>query len=62
MRVEATRIVRNRDGEWVVKAYGEGGRRIPSADYFTTDADDAIVTAALMTETGRGEVSDQTGG
>ena len=39
---------RNEYGEWVVRAYDQGGNRWPEADYFTNDREDADDTAAAM--------------
>lgn len=39
---------KNEHGEWVVRAYDENGKRYPAADYFTTDRNDAVGTAAAM--------------
>ena len=36
---------RNEHGEWVVKAYDQNNKRIPGADYFTNDKNDAEKTA-----------------
>lgn len=48
MRIVRTTITR-KDGEYVVKAYGEDGKRYPAADYFTDDKADAESTARAMT-------------
>jgi hypothetical protein len=42
-----TKIVR-RLGEWRVQAYDSDGSRIPEADYYTNDRQDALATAKLM--------------
>ena len=41
-------IVRKVGDEWIVFAYDGGGRRMPEADYFTPDHDDALETARKM--------------
>lgn len=46
-RVASTKI-RKIEGEYVVRAYNPDGVRIPQADYYTTDKQDAEVTAKLM--------------
>lgn len=45
--IASTRIVRQ-NGEYIVRAYGQDGARMPEADYFTNDRDDAQATANLM--------------
>ena len=47
--IASTRIVKTGD-EYVVKAYGPNGERIPDADYFTSDRADAKETARLMVD------------
>ena len=47
MKVASTKIVR-KNGEYIVKAFDANGQRLPNADYFTTDKDDANGTAKLM--------------
>ncbi len=46
-KVMSTKIVK-RDGEWIVQAYDEHGKRFKEADYHTSDYDDASLTAQLM--------------
>lgn len=46
--IASTRIVRDEDGEYRVKAYDASGKRLSRADYFTDDRDDARATAAAM--------------
>lgn len=46
-RVASTKIVK-KDGEYIVRAYNAAGKRIPQADYFTTDKADAEGTAKAM--------------
>jgi hypothetical protein len=38
----------NRYGEWVVRAWDEQGNRMPEADYFASDEQDAYSTALAM--------------
>lgn len=45
--VTSTKTVK-KDGEYYVKAYNVFGQRVPAADYFTNDKQDAETTAALM--------------
>ncbi len=40
--------IRKVDGEYIVRAYDQHGKRWPEADYFTNDKTDAQQTAALM--------------
>lgn len=40
--------VRRFGEEWQVRAWDECERRFFAADYFTSDHDDAVATAALM--------------
>lgn len=47
MQIASTRII-YRLNEYQVKAYGFNGERIPNADYFTNDRDDAKATARAM--------------
>jgi len=46
-RVAQTSIIK-RDDEYIVRAFSETGQRLPSADYFTNDLDDAKATANMM--------------
>lgn len=39
---------RNANGEYQVRAYDQDGKRIPDADHFTPDLDDAKATAERM--------------
>jgi len=53
-RVVAQAVVskrKNAYGEWVVRAYSADGQRMESADYHTTDKDDAETTAGMMVGT-----------
>lgn len=36
------------NGEWIVRAYDQDGRRWPECDYFTDDVTDAYETADYM--------------
>lgn len=40
--------IRKVDGEYIVRAYDQNGKRWPEADYFTNDKADAESTAAAM--------------
>ena len=42
------KIVRRR-GEWIVRAYDLDGKRMPEADYYTNDREDAEETSLAMT-------------
>lgn len=46
--IASTKIVRDEDGEFRVKAFDASGNRVPRCDYFTDDRDDAKATAAAM--------------
>ena len=42
--------IKKTDDEYQVQAFGQDGQRIPEADYFTPDLDDAKATAQAMVE------------
>jgi hypothetical protein len=44
----ARTTIRKSQGEFIVQAYDQYGKRWPEADYYTDDAKDAKETAALM--------------
>lgn len=48
MNITETMITKNGYGEHHVLAYNASGKRIPDADYFTNDKQDAEATAKLM--------------
>ena len=50
--VASTRIGRIDGGEWVVRAYNNEGARLPEADYFTDDHQDALDTQKAMARGG----------
>lgn len=43
-KVRVTKV----DGEWIVKAWDQNGKRFEEADYFASDRADAEGTARLM--------------
>jgi len=45
--VAKTKVV-HKDDEYIVRAYGADGGRLPDCDYYTDNADDAYVTASYM--------------
>src|SRR5262245_45183663 len=45
--IAKTRIVK-KDGEFVVRAYGEKNQRLPNSDYYTDSREDAEETAKMM--------------
>lgn len=47
-KISRTSIVKAITGEWQVKAWDKTGKRLPMADYFTDDRDDAEDTAKAM--------------
>jgi len=64
--IATTTISRGDYGEYVVKAFDRDGRRMPNADYFTDDLDDARNTSAAMLgedkpRTGQSAIDQNTG-
>jgi hypothetical protein len=45
--IASTKMAR-KDGEYIVRAYDQDGKRWPDCDYFTDDRQDALDTARAM--------------